>query len=135
MYNYRPNSLLPQVSKILEILFARRLNSFPTKLVILNMVSKRKMEFYDIRGVAGDFLKYYLSNRSQFVSLSNSISTNQKILCGVPQGSVLGSILFNIYLNDIVYASEIFKFVLFADDTDILFSSKNYECVKNTVNT
>ena len=44
-------------------------------------------------------------------------------------------ILFNIYVNDIVYASEIFTVVLFADDTNILFSSKNYKYLENTVNT
>ena len=44
-------------------------------------------------------------------------------------------ILFNIYVNDIVYESEMFKFVLFADDTNILISSLYYECVENKVNT
>ena len=49
----------------------------------------KKKFFYAIRVVSGDFLKSYPSSRSQFVSLNNNISPNQKILCGVPQGSVL----------------------------------------------
>ena len=51
----------------------------------------------------------------------------------VSQRSVLGLILFNICINEIVYASEIYKFVQFADDTNVLFSNKNYEYVENTV--
>ena len=70
----------------------------------------KKIEFYDIRCVSGDFLKSYLSSRSQFVSLSNCIFFDQIILCGVLQGSVLAPIHFHIYVNDIVYTSEIFKF-------------------------
>ena len=85
--------------------------------------------------MSGDFLKYYISNRSQFVSLSNGKSHDQKILCGIPQRSVLGPIFFNMYVNDIVYTSEILKFVLFADDTYILFSTKKYEYIENTLNT
>ena len=84
--------------------------------------------------MSGDFLNSYLSSRWQFVPLSNSISPDQKILCGVLQGSVLKPIRFNIYVNDIVYVSEIFKFTLFTDDANILLSSKNYEYVENTVN-
>ena len=64
----------------------------------------------------------------------NSDRSLEKILYGVPQGSVLGPIIFKIYVNDIVYASEILlKLVLFADETNILYSSANDECAKNTV--
>ena len=71
---------------------------------------------------------------SQFVFLNNVRS--QEIVRGVPQESVLGPILFNIYVNDIVHVSDKFKFVLFADDTNILYLSRNYEfvIVENTVN-
>ena len=51
----------------------------------------------------------------------------------VSQRSVLGLILFNICINEIVYASEIYKLAQFADDTNVLFSNKNYEYVENTV--
>ena len=48
------------------------------------------LDFYGVRGVSGDFLRFYLSNRSQFISLGNMKSHKKSIVCGVPQGSVLG---------------------------------------------
>ena len=67
--------------------------------------------------MSGDFLRSYLLNRSQFVFLNNVRSHEQEIVYDVPQGSVLGPILFNIYVNDIVHVHDKFKFVLFADNT------------------
>ena len=58
----------------------------------------------------------------------------KSILLGVPQGSVLGPILFNVYINDLVNVSNKFKYVLFADDTNILYSDKDFKNVQGTVN-
>ena len=67
-----------------------------------------------------DFLKYYLSNRSLFVSLNNIRSNVQAIFCKVPQGSVLGLLLFSFHVCKSVHVSGKYKLVLLADDTHIL---------------
>ena len=53
----------------------------------------KKLDFYGVRGVSGEFLRSYLSNRSQFVPLGNMRSHKKSIVCGEPQGSVLGPVL------------------------------------------
>ena len=67
----------------------------------------------------------YLENRSQFVHYENCDSEVFKIYCGVPQGSVLGPKLFILYINDICNVSTIFKFILFADDTNMFYSNSD----------
>ena len=62
-------------------------------------------------------LKNYLSNRKQYVQLSDVRSSVRSISVGVPQGSILGLLLFNIFINDIVKSSIKFNFILYADDT------------------
>ena len=81
----------------------------------------KKLDVYGIRGCLHDWLKSYLSDRTQTTCINNYISKKATISYGVPQGSVLGPLLFLLYINDICMASKVIKFHLFADDTNIIF--------------
>ena len=87
-----------------------------------------KLAHYGIRGSALNWFKSYLSNRKQFVEINASKSNTQNIACGVPQGSILGPLLFFIYINDLPNASNILKTLNFADDTTLFFKDK---CINN----
>ena len=84
-----------------------------------------KLYHYGIRGLALDWFKSYLTDRKQFVSFNGSLSKEDIIKCGVPQGSILGPLLFLLYINDMVNASVIPFALLFADDTSVFVSGKN----------
>ena len=167
--NYRPISLLPSTSKVVErVIFNQLYTYFETnrffhgsqygfrkrhstefaalELVdkLLNMMDKgqvplgifldlskavdtldhkiliKKLEFYGVSDGPGKLLESYLSNRKQYVVFDDINSHVLDIKTGVPQGSILGPLLFLIYINDIVKSSNLFKFILFADDTTII---------------
>ena len=94
----------------------------------------KKLEHYGIRGTALSWFKSYLSDRKQFVSVNGISSLTSDITCGVPQGSVLGPLLFLIYINDLPNSSKILTFFLFADDTNIYFESDGLTRLTKKIN-
>ena len=93
-----------------------------------------KLHRYGIRGIAYEWIKSCLSNRKQCVSVNGELSDLMPIYCGVPQGSILGKLLFIIYINDISKISKMLDFILFADDTNIFVKDKSLSSLNCAVN-
>lgn len=166
--NYRPISILPALSKIIEKVLSKQIyNYFEThnllsecqfgfrrnknttdatldlvEYIYRNMESGIKTQgifldfskafdtvnhgllidkllFYGFSSCACKLIKNYLTNRQQFVTLSDCRSTLQPVNIGVPQGSILGPLLFIIYINDLQYCTPSFNYILYADDTNL----------------
>ena len=77
-----------------------------------------KLFMYGLRGKCLDFICKYLTHRKQYVRINSNESDMLCINCGVPQGSILGPLLFTIYIIDIVRLSDTLQMILFADDTN-----------------
>ena len=92
-----------------------------------------KLDHYGIRGNILKWFESYLSDRKQYVFYNGISSDIKSITCGVPQGSVLGPLLFLLYINDLPNISEK-VFFLFADDTNIYYESDNLMELEKTVN-
>ena len=93
-----------------------------------------KLERYGVRGLPLQWLASYLRDRRQYVTFNGSYSSVRQINIGVPQGSILGPLLFLIYINDLPNASARFRSVLYADDTTLLTSDSDYSSLIQTIN-
>ena len=87
----------------------------------------QKLNYYGITGTALSWFESYLTDRSQFVEVNGIKSTPTKTNMGVPQGSILGPLLFLIYINDINNSSSAFNFVVYADDTTLFTTLERSE--------
>ena len=90
----------------------------------------KKLEHYGFRGHSLNFLRSYLSDRTQYTDVNGSQSETQEITHGVPQGSILGPLLFLLYINDLHYAITTAQTRLFADDTSLLIKGQNIHTLK-----
>ena len=83
-----------------------------------------KLKYYGIEGTALRLFESYLNERQQYVDLDGTTSNKNRILTGVPQGSILGHLPFIIYINDIAQSSKHFNFIIYADDTTLCSTLK-----------
>ena len=94
-----------------------------------------KLQHYGVRGVVNNWFSSYLSDRLQSTQIDSTISQKRKVSYGVPQDSVLGPLLFLIYINDIHKCSEfLISMHLFADDTNLIYADKNLKSLEAVVN-
>ena len=94
-----------------------------------------KFRYYGIQGIALNCFQRYLTKRSQYVQYNDTSSSIREIDTGVPQGSILGPLLFIIYMNDIHTVSDKFSFKLYADDTTLISPLCSFShCSHNDMN-
>ena len=94
----------------------------------------KRLWHYGIRGIANDWFKSYLTNRMQYVSINNIPSGLIKVNCRVPQGSVLGPLLFLVYINDLHNSIRFSSPFHFADDTGLLNIQDSMHAINRTLN-
>ena len=103
-------------------------NAFDT---VNHKILLKKLYHYGIRGNLNKWFESYLADRSQYVLFNGKTSDTRNVNCGVPQGSILGPLLFILYINDFSNVSDILFYVLFADDTNVFLNGKDIKIILN----
>ena len=93
-----------------------------------------KLYLYGIKGIALNWFRSYISNRGQYCQVNDHLSHSLQMVCGIPQGSILGPLLFLIYVNDLPNCLKYTRCNMFADATQIDTSSNNIDSIANTLN-
>ena len=93
-----------------------------------------KLKRYGISNTPLQWISSYLTGRSQYVNFNQSNSDPRPLVCGVPQGSILGPLFFLLYINDMIHVSKKIFLILFADDSNAFVSGKNLDHVIDTIN-
>ena len=119
------------IGKVLIGVFLDLKKSFDT---VDHKVLVDKLFKYGVRENILNLFKSYLSNRKQYVNWHGSNSEIETVSCGVPHGSILGPLLFILYVNDLSKVSNKFVSILFADDTTILFEGHNIHSIIASLN-
>ena len=101
---------------------------------VINGILLKKLEHYSVRGIPLLWFESYLSNRKQYVSVNGNTSDELIITHGVTHGSVLGPLLFLMFINDLPNVSKHLTFYLFADDTNIYFESSDLSYIQKIAN-
>ena len=93
-----------------------------------------KLIYCGIRGLALNWFKDYLHDRKQYVVVNGVKSQSCSVHFGIPQGSILGPLIFLVYINDIIHSTSLFHYSLFADDTSVLMSHRNMHTLMSLAN-
>ena len=99
-----------------------------------HMILIKTLDHYSVKGRNLLWFKSFLNNRRQFIKQNNSNTSFANISCGIPQGSILGPLLFLLYINDLPNVSPVLDPIMYAEHTNLFYSNNHIETLFSTVN-